>query len=367
MRAPSRDGRTRVHGSFFDGVTAAAKPVTVSVLGTGIQIYGEGGVSCGNWPYGGMRTAPGVAPETELNLLHRDHPDARLVITDAGVLGQIRTIAPQVLPREERQHGLAHRLALIALIIAILAGLVFVVIPQGAHVIAGAIPVDWETAWGKSFRTRLSASAKVCGNRRGADALEQLAAKLLATEAARAGGYDIDITVIEAKAQNAFATLGGQIVLFSDLIEKMEGPDELAGVLAHEIAHVVARHPLTHAIEALAATTLAAMFGGGGDMGGSAAGVGGALAVSAYSRAMEAEADAIAQNILAQARISPNGLADFFARLKRTETVTSGGALALFDSHPDLAERAARLRDDTGSTAPALGPREWRQLKTICG
>jgi predicted Zn-dependent protease len=250
---------------------------------------------------------------------------------------------------------------LITLIIGIIAGLIFVVVPKTAHVIAGIIPVEWETAWGKTFLKSFTAKTKVCRGTAGRHALDAMVAKLLRTGPARASAYDITFTVIKAKTQNAFATLGGQIVVFSRLIEKMDGPDELAGVLAHEIAHVIARHPLTHTIESFTTLTYAGMFGG------RASDIGGILVVSAYSRAMEVEADRIAGQILRQARVSPRGLAKFFRRLKGAAKGGSGGAFALFSAHPALAERAARLQG-LGPTPskPALGPAQWRALRAIC-
>ena len=54
----------------------------------------------------------------------------------------------------------------------------------------------------------------------------------------------ITVRVIPEKTVNAFAAPGGQVVLFSGLIEKAESPEEVAGVMAHEIAHAIERHPM---------------------------------------------------------------------------------------------------------------------------
>lgn len=362
MPAPSRPGRTRDHGSYFDGLTAQPHAVTVKVHSGGIHIYGEGGKSFGFWGYDGLRAAPGIRTDTEINLMHSENPDARLVITDPAIVGQLTNMAPHIFKRRGSRRGLAYRLVLIALIIGIIAGLIFVVVPKTAHVIAGVIPVQWELAWGRSIRNKFTAKTKVCRGTAGKEALDAMVARLLRTGPVRASEYHVTVTVIKSKTQNAFATMGGQIVVFSKLIEEMDGPDELAGVLAHEIAHVIARHPLTHTIEAFTAMTFANMFGGG------ASDIGGALVVSSYSRTMEAEADRIASKILREARVSPRGLAKFFQRLQKAAKGGTIGALAIFSTHPALAERAARLQDlHPAPTRPALGRGQWRALRRICG
>jgi predicted Zn-dependent protease len=361
MQGPSSSGRTRDHGSFFDGQTARPNAVTVNVLSEGIQIYGGRARSLGFWSYDGLRAAPGADTESEINLLHREFPDARLVITDPGIIGQLRNMVPNIFRRHERHRSLVHRFVQVALIIGIIAALIYVVVPKTAHVIASAIPVKWETAWGKSFRKKFTSRMKVCQAKVGVAALDAMTAQLLRTSPVRASEYEITVTVVKVKTQNAFATMGGQIVVFSRLIEEMDGPDELAGVLAHEIAHVIARHPLTHAIESVTTMNFT------GNLGGGTSDIGGALAMSAYSRTKEAEADRIASQILGDAGISPRGLAKFFQRLQKAAKGGFGGALALFNTHPALAERAARLKDrDSAPTRPALSGTQWRALRRIC-
>jgi predicted Zn-dependent protease len=140
-------------------------------------------------------------------------------------------------------------------------------------------------------------------------------------------------------------------------------------VLAHEAAHVTARHPLVHTIEVLATAIFAQMFGtSASDLGGSAAGLGGALVISSYSRKKEAEADRIAARILRDARLTSQGLVKFFERLKKKSGTGNTGALALFSTHPELGKRAASLKgNDNYPTTPVLNAAEWKALKKICG
>lgn len=361
MRAPSSSTNLRDHGAYFDGQTARPNAVTVNILSEGIQIYGGRAQSLGYWDYEGLRRAPGTNSEAGFNLMHREHPDARLVITDTAIMGQLTNMAPQILERRGMPRGLFHRLLQIGLIVGLIAALIYLAVPMTAHIIASAVPVKWETAWGKSIRKNFTKKLKVCKGKVGVAALNTMTAQLLKTSPLQASEYEITVTVVNFKQQNAFATLGGQIVIFSRLIEKMDGSDELAGVLAHEIAHVIARHPLTHTIETFTTTAFT------GNLGSSTSDIGGALALSAYSRTKEAEADQIAEQILRESRISSDGLAAFFQRLQKEQKGGLGGALSLFNSHPELAERAARLKDrGEVVTKPALNPTQWQALRKIC-
>lgn len=351
----------RDHGSFFDGQTARPHPITINVLSAGLQINGGRAESLGQWSYDGLRRAPGTDPGAALDLMHRDHPDARLVITDPGILGQLANAAPDVFKRREIRGGIPTRVLQIALIIGIIATFIFIIVPKASNVGAGVIPVSWETAWGKSFREQFTQRFKVCDKEEGVAALNAMMAKLLMTGPVHNTEYDISVTVVRFRQENAFATMGGQIVVFSRLIEVMEGPDELAGVLAHEIAHVIARHPLTHAIESLTTVSIA------GNLGSGSSDVGGSLAIRAYSRAKETEADRIAAEILGEAGISTQGLANFFKRLQKSSKGGASGALALFNTHPALASRATQLRKGGDpQSKPALDGRQWRALRGIC-
>jgi len=370
MLGPSDSRVRRPHGVFFDGKTAQARPVSINVLSNGLQIYGERAQSHGAWSFEGLRAQPGLR-SAEAQFMHEDHPDARLVITDSAVLARIGTVAPGALAGRGPRGGALRLVGMGVLIAALLAGIVFVILPRSAGVVADAIPRKWENEWGKGIAQKFAGKNKVCAGKSGRAAFDALTARLLGTEAVRNSGYKLTFTVIETKTQNAFATMGGQIVVFSKLIEEMKGPDELAGVLAHEIGHVTARHPLIGTIEATFTMMFASLFGGGSsDMGGGMASLGGVLAVTSYSRAKETDADETAARILNEAGITLDGLADFFARLQRAHKGTNSKALAVFSTHPALGERAAQLRKlgrAAGPTAPALTPAQWQALKGICG
>ncbi|HSR54866.1 MAG TPA: M48 family metallopeptidase, partial [Alphaproteobacteria bacterium] len=267
---PDRSENTRAerrHGTFFDGRTAEAHPITVNVLTQGIQIYGERAHSLGFWSFDGLKPHPELTSADEAQIMHAEHPDARLVITDPAIIAQLRNMAPDAMAQARRPRSALGLISKVALIIAIILVIVLVLVPRGAGLIARVIPAEWEAEWGQSIAEKMAGEHKVCVAPEGRRALDTLTKRLLDTPQAKSSTHPITVRVIEAKAQNAFATMGGQIVIFSKLIEEMDGPDELAGVLAHEIGHVTARHPITGAIEATVTMLFASLFGGGSDVG----------------------------------------------------------------------------------------------------
>jgi hypothetical protein len=153
-----------------------------------------------------------------------------------------------------------------------------------------------------------------------------------------------------------------------DMVNAVALPDEVAGVLAHEIGHVREKHVMQALLRQMG---LAVVLGG--IDGNSGALVNNMLSMS-YSRESEAEADAHSMKALGGANISPIGTASFFDRLSEMDgSANSGtsdnGIAGYMSSHP-----LSRSRKDAFEKSivkgknykPALTPAEWTELKTMC-
>ena len=170
---------------------------------------------------------------------------------------------------------------------------------------------------------------------------------------------------------NAFAVPGGQIVLTRGLVQTAGSPDEVAGVLAHELGHALELHPETGLVRAmgLAAATQLIFAGSAGTV----SNVGMVLTQLRYTRIAEREADAHAVRMLKGAGISAKGFGDFFERLegKRPAAAESGKSvpsLDLISTHPATAERIAMVRAQPAYPAtPALSAEDWKALREACG
>jgi Zn-dependent protease with chaperone function len=164
-------------------------------------------------------------------------------------------------------------------------------------------------------------------------------------------------------AVNAFAAPGGFIVVHSGLVAAAESEDELAGVLAHEMSHVIARHSLRQIVYQAGLTAGARLILGSPD--GAAAllaGLATRLTTLHYSREQERAADAAAADLLVRAGYSPQGLILFFERLARE----SNAPPEFVSSHPAAEERAASLRRrgpaEAAPLAPSLGI-DWTSVR----
>lgn len=157
-------------------------------------------------------------------------------------------------------------------------------------------------------------------------------------------GFDWRPRVIEDSQLNAFALPGGRFVALSGLIAKSERAEQVAGVIAHEMAHVTCRHSLKHVARSLGVVAAVQLLFG--DASGIVAigAQGATLAVlTGYSREMEREADAEGARMLAAAGLDPRGMIEFFTLLKSQPGTEMPDGLGWMSTHPQHDERIAAL------------------------
>lgn len=171
-------------------------------------------------------------------------------------------------------------------------------------------------------------------------------------------GLDWHFSVVNTDVVNAFALPGGFIYVNRGVIERADKLDELAGVMAHEIGHVVKRHSvkqmeqmqganvglaltcvLTQVCESQAAQA--------------AINVGGSLVFAKFSREDEAQADEEGFRYLVRAGISPEGMVSFFQKLLDEQGSAPSGALAWFSDHPLTQDRITDIQGMINQLPPA--------------
>ena len=176
--------------------------------------------------------------------------------------------------------------------------------------------------------------------------------------------YDYHWLLLDNDQVNAFAAPGGVVVVHTGLIEKAHSPEELAGVLAHEIQHVELRHSLQNMIHALGwASVLTVALGDVSALAGVLIYQAGA---TSFSRDLEREADEQGLLALHKAGIDTHGMLTFFRRLQASEIL----GVPLLSSHPATAERIQRLeqairRQPVGTVEP-LGL-DWPRIQASLG
>jgi Zn-dependent protease with chaperone function len=158
--------------------------------------------------------------------------------------------------------------------------------------------------------------------------------------------FNLEFRDLPGMGPNALALPGGTVVLTDALVREFPDDDVIAGVLAHEIGHIVEEHGLTQLYRSLGVFVLVSLIAG--DTGPILEDVlleGGVLLSLSYSRAHEREADAYALRLADRAGYDPAGLLAFFESLPDAETEASSWA----STHPASGERAQAIRDYLGS------------------
>ena len=159
------------------------------------------------------------------------------------------------------------------------------------------------------------------------------------------------IKVIDSDEVNAFALMGGYFYVNKGLILEADNEAELAGVMAHEIAHVTARHSTERMTKGqlLQFASLPALFIGGywtQQAIYNGLGMGMSLAVLGITRKSEQEADQLGTQYLWSASIDPNGFLSFFEKLEAKEKNKPGKFASFWRTHPLVEDRIARVQEE---------------------
>ncbi|MFH1045051.1 MAG: M48 family metallopeptidase [Pseudomonadota bacterium] len=156
-------------------------------------------------------------------------------------------------------------------------------------------------------------------------------------------GMSVKLHYREEPVVNAFATLGGHVVVYRGLLRLVPDENTLAMVLAHEVAHVRHRHPITVLGRGLAMAAVIATVSGaaGNDVAGRALGDAGLLTQLSFSRAQEEDADATALAALVQAYGHAGAAGELFALMRKAARLSEPPKF--LSTHPLSEARVARL------------------------
>ncbi len=347
-------------GAYFDGLINRRRDARVT-LGATLDIR-EGEAMVGVWRLETIRRVD--APESELRLRSTVGPElARLIIVDAPLRAAIIERCPAI---HSDDAGWRMNLRIVYLSLAAGASIIALTwfgVPYLADRITPLMPRAFEARMGEMVDNQFKAvfDARICKGSEGQKAF----AKLMSALQGEIGpGWDASGDVIVSKVKNAVALPGGRVYLFNGLLDAAETPDEIAGVIAHELGHVKHRDAMRGLVKAGGSSFLIGLLFG--DVTGAGAAVFAArqLLALSYTREAEYDADGVAIDAMrALGRpIKPMG-----ALLVRV-TGSQDGAPEFLASHPLTIARAARFNsEDRGESGPPiLDFGEWRALKNIC-
>ncbi len=351
-------------GYFNDGLTATSHEVEVSFGPRGLMFGPKGTLKGHHWTYEGLQPVRPVPKSGPSRLRYEAAPEARLIIASPNFAKEVLELAPQ-LGKGASNINTAKiaGLCLAGLIAVGLAG--WAVLSAAPSTVATVIPQTWWSYMGTQIESSLMKTSKRCTNPEGQKALARMVFKFAdEVEAYTVRVYDLPIV-------NAFAMAGGRVVLTRGLIQGASSADEVAGVLAHELGHVKARHPEEQLVRVFGLQLVMSALWGGSGLGDAMAQGGAMLAVLRYTRGAEREADKIAVELMQKAQIDPHGLADFFEMVKKQPGANVQKSLGrignILRTHPGLDERIAQIKKlKKGPSTPALSDEDWTALKSIC-
>ncbi len=218
---------------------------------------------------------------------------------------------------------------------------------------------DWysletEIRIGKEYSQQVEASVKLVQDPVVTEYVNRIGQNLVRNSDAK---VPFTIKVIDSDEVNAFALPGGFFYVNSGLILAADEEAELAGVMAHEIAHVAARHAtrqMTRGNWANIGTIPLIFVGGGiGYAARSLASLALPMTFLSFSRGFEAEADYLGLQYMYKTGYDPQAFVSFFEKLQAKEKKKPGTLARAFSTHPQTPDRIEKSQEEIGTILPA--------------
>jgi Zn-dependent protease with chaperone function len=351
---------------YYDGKTATAHRPHIVVEGREMVIGSAEQAELARWPFDDIRVIDVNKVTGGMNFGRISDPAPRLLLLDSPARQTLLAAYPELASWKVREAkksfivGTSWTVAGVALLGAIYFGW-----QHSAAALAHMVPRSWEQRVGGKIHAALTKNLTVCKGEAGNAALRKLVDRLAPNDlklnkTQKQDGITVD--VVNLKLPNAFALPGNYIMVTSGLIDLATSPNMVSGVVAHEIGHLDFRHPTQGVINNLGISATVSMVLGGSSVGDIAT----LLTVMSYSRQMEHDADIRGLELLQNAGLRADGMAEFF-KVMKDKFEKDGDSLIpdWLQSHPGLAERAEYTKADADGTA-AMTDTEWQALKDVC-
>jgi len=348
---------------YADGRAATIRPAQVEIGAEALVV--QVGEARHEWRYGDLRRADDGAG----TIILKRKPDSgeRLTLAPEAEPA-LRAAAPALFSRRAFNHEGWPTIASLAGAAWSLAAIFLVGVPLAAAPIADVMPPRYREQIAEISWSQVEAFTETCDDADEAERIVNDVAYRMMQASNVEQKDEIWISIVDAPIPNAFALPDSSIVVTDELIGLSEHPDELVGVIAHEIAHIERNHIMKNIIRQMGAGIFFDIVFGG-------AGAGQAIAIASvnlaslrYSRGDEADADVRGLDYLDAANIDTAGLARLFDRFAQQVNDQPEGVATLLSSHPATEARAqtARARSRAG-LAPSMSAEDWAVVRRACG
>ncbi len=353
---------------FYDGQSANKNTARVLIQSDGLLIKSEKKEDI-LWQYEDIRQNEEVYSDRETHLVNQNHPNKKLIIDEPHFLSVVKKIIPTIRFYDPPRLISLRRIALfgVLLLLFLIPFSYFVLIPAFSEIVAKRIPVSFEERLSTPYLTMLVPLESRCSGNKNYQKIEEIFKTLTAT--IPESEYDFKLYIVKSDIVNAFALPGGHIVLYSGLLQHTDRPEQVAGVLAHEIQHITNRHGTESLVRDYSLGVLLSLITNDTRTVEQTVGLAKYLGLMNYSRENESEADAGGMKMLEDAGIDPEGMVEFFEILNK-QSGDVPDSLKYFSTHPQTEDRISKLKEMSRGMnykpASIYSKKEWEEIKTVC-
>jgi Zn-dependent protease with chaperone function len=348
--------------SFYDGKSNKRRNVELR-LGPVLEIR-EGDKIIASWPWDWIRRAD--SPKAQLRLRCASGEDlARLDINDEALAHRIEARCERL--DVEDASGRSGTLRIVGWSIAATISIISIGIwgvPFAADRIAPLVPHSAEARLGQMVDNQVKVifGDRICTGEEGQRAFDKMISKLQTAADFRA---PLRAAVLDSNVKNAIALPGGKVYLFRGLLEEAKNPDEIAGVLGHELGHVHHRDGMRRLLQTGGTSFLLGLLFGDVSGAGAIIVVTRTLLEASYSREAETRADGFAIEAMHNLGRPAAPMAELLVRITGKQR---GKGIDILASHPFSEDRLERMKkiEIEKPGEPLLTDAEWNALKGIC-
>lgn len=363
----------QVEARFYDGKSSKAQEVLIEYSSFGIQIRMENNHRI-IWNLSDLEIISGNNDPNFKIGNESENSGARLVLEDQHSIELFKQNFPNLTKKHVKQQRLIGKVFLLsfAAMMSFIA-IVIILIPLLSDRIVAVIPKNTEKTIGKNVRAQIVSlftedeDPEICMSPKGVEAIEKMINDISSVNDLDYAIEPIVLRTYEPDQANALALPGGYIVVFSQLIAGAKSPDELMGVIAHEIGHVHHQHSLKNFITVSGYSVIISNLIG--DFTGSTVilAVTQQLLQAGYTREAEVQADEFAGKTLQKLNYDIQPLGDFLNRIDKRQVEDDFKLVGLLRTHPYSSERSVVFKKyRVEKSKPSLSADQWNKLKNIC-